>query len=126
MVLDEPLSFWGGFDPATGTVIDQAHPQAGESITAKIVAMASSRGSAGSPGALAESLRLGTGPAAIVLGQADINVAVAALVVEELYQRSCPVVEIPPASLRVLESGGRVSIDENGTVTVHATASTTD
>ena len=26
LVLDEPLSFWGGFESETGTIIDQAHP----------------------------------------------------------------------------------------------------
>ena len=26
LALDEPLSFWGGFDAETGTVIDRAHP----------------------------------------------------------------------------------------------------
>ena len=30
--LDEPLSFWGGLDPSTGEIIDQAHPQAGASM----------------------------------------------------------------------------------------------
>ena len=32
LVLDEPLSFWGGFDPVAGEVIDCAHPQCGESL----------------------------------------------------------------------------------------------
>ena len=27
LVLDEPLSFWGGFDPADGTIVDRHHPQ---------------------------------------------------------------------------------------------------
>ena len=27
--LDEPLSFWGGLDSATGTIIDRLHPQRG-------------------------------------------------------------------------------------------------
>ena len=34
LVLDEPLSFWGGLDPETGTLIDAHHPQAGVSLTA--------------------------------------------------------------------------------------------
>ena len=29
LVLDEPLSLWGGMDPATGEVIDAHHPQRG-------------------------------------------------------------------------------------------------
>ena len=37
--LDEPLSFWGGFESETGTIIDQAHPQVGQSLVGKIVMM---------------------------------------------------------------------------------------
>lgn len=27
LLLDEPLSFWGGLDPTAGTIIDRQHPQ---------------------------------------------------------------------------------------------------
>ncbi|NNF69941.1 MAG: DUF126 domain-containing protein, partial [Acidimicrobiia bacterium] len=36
--LDAPLSFWGGFDPSTGCIIDKAHPQAGVSLAGRVVA----------------------------------------------------------------------------------------
>ncbi|MGH8873733.1 MAG: hypothetical protein ACRDVM_00550 [Acidimicrobiia bacterium] len=29
LVLHEPLSFWGGLDPATGRIVDRRHPQSG-------------------------------------------------------------------------------------------------
>ncbi len=29
LILDEPLSFWGGFDSATGRIIDKQHPRRG-------------------------------------------------------------------------------------------------
>ena len=32
LVLEEPLSFWGGLDPETGRVIDVHHPQLGQLI----------------------------------------------------------------------------------------------
>ena len=54
--LDEAVSFWGGFDAATGRIIDQAHPQRGLSLAGKVVAMPGSRGSSGTPGVLGESL----------------------------------------------------------------------
>lgn len=60
LVLDEPLSFWGGYDPQTGTIIDQQHPQVGATMTGKIVVMPGTRGSSGTPGVLGESLRLRT------------------------------------------------------------------
>src|SRR5579863_8809014 len=65
--LDEPLSFWGGLDPATGLIIDRRHPQAGANIAGRALLMPAGRGSSGGSAILAEALRLGSGPAAILL-----------------------------------------------------------
>ena len=93
--LSEPLSFWGGIDPQTGLIIDASHPQVGESISGRILRMPHSRGSSSSPSVLAESLRLGTGPAAIVLDQADPMVALGAVVARLLYGIECRVTVEP-------------------------------
>ena len=37
--LDEPLSFWGGLDSATGRIIDRLHPQHGASVAGRILMM---------------------------------------------------------------------------------------
>lgn len=79
MVLDEPLSFWGGFDAANGTIVDQQHPQRGLCVTGRFLILPASRGSAGTPAGIAEAIRRGVGPAAIALTQADVNVAVGAI-----------------------------------------------
>ena len=93
--LDEPLSFWGGIDPETGRIIDANHPQRGESITGKILRMPHSRGSSSSPSVLAEALRLGTGPVAIVLDRPDPMVVLGALVARLLYGIDCRVTVAP-------------------------------
>lgn len=93
--LSEPLSFWGGLDPQTGRVIDAAHPQVGESITGKLLRMPHSRGSSSSPSVLAESLRLGTGPAAIILDRPDPMVVLGAMVARLLYGIECRVTVEP-------------------------------
>lgn len=89
--LSEPLSFWGGLDPATGEIIDIHHPQHGENITGVILSMPSGRGSSSSPSVLAEALRLGHGPKAIVLEESDPMVWLGTLVAELLYGIECPV-----------------------------------
>ncbi len=89
--LEEPLSFWGGLDPATGLVIDRWHPQAGESVAGRVLLMPGGRGSSSGSAALAEALRLGAGPAAILLTRRDGIVVVGALVAAELYGAACPV-----------------------------------
>ncbi len=57
LVLDEPLSFWGGFDPVRGTIVDRHHPQRGACLAGKVLVMPGSRGSAGTPAAIAEAIR---------------------------------------------------------------------
>jgi predicted aconitase with swiveling domain len=89
--LDEPLSFWGGLDPATGLVIDRWHAQAGASVAGRVLLMPGGRGSSSGSAALAEAIRLGNGPAAILLTRRDAIVIVGALVAAELYGASCPV-----------------------------------
>ena len=67
IVLDEPLSLWGGLDPATGVVIEPRHPQRGASLSGRVVVMAEARGSSSSSSVLAEAVRAGVAPAAILL-----------------------------------------------------------
>ena len=89
--LDEPLSFWGGLDVKTGRIVDRWHPQAGQCVAGRVLMMPSGRGSSSGSAALAEALRLGVGPAAILLLRRDGIVIVGALVAAELYGLSCPV-----------------------------------
>jgi hypothetical protein len=83
--LTEPLSFWGGLDPETGRIIDRHHPQYGESIARRSLFMARTRGSTSSPGTLVEAIRLGNGPANIMLQQPDLTVMAAVKVAKLLY-----------------------------------------
>ena len=92
LVLDEPLSFWGGIDPANGEVIDVRHPQRGAIVAGRVLVMPSGRGSSSSSSVLAESVRAGTAPAAIVLAEPDPILALGAIVARELYGRTIPVV----------------------------------
>jgi predicted aconitase with swiveling domain len=95
-MLDEPLSFWGGFDPETGRITDPRHPQRGTVLTGRVVVMPSGRGSSSSSAVLAEAVRIGTAPAAIVLYEPDPIVVLGAVVASELYGRTVPIVLAPP------------------------------
>jgi predicted aconitase with swiveling domain len=121
LVLNEPLSFWGGFDPASGRVIDRHHPQAGVKLAGKILVLPESRGSAGTPAGVAEAIRRGTAPLAIVLGKADANVAAGAMVAAELYGREVPVVALAPGDFSHLRTGDRITVASDGKVTIART-----
>lgn len=120
MLLDEALSFWGGFDAATGTIVDQHHPQRGACVSGRILILPASRGSAGTPAGIAEAIRAGVGPAAIVLGTPDVNVAVGAMVAAALYGVEVPVVVIDDAERARLRSGDRIEVDPEGRLRVVA------
>jgi len=118
MVLDEPLSFWGGFDARTGTIVDRHHPQRGSCVAGMFLILPESRGSAGTPAGIAEAIRRGVGPAAIALGTADVNVAVGAMVAAALYGVEVPVLVIADADRARLRSGDRVEADREGRIRI--------
>ena len=74
------------------------------------------RGSAGGPGTLAECLRLGTGPAAIVLPSANRSVVIGVLVADELYGRPVPVLVVPGDAHGSFRTGEVVTIATGGRI----------
>jgi hypothetical protein len=112
--LDAPLSFWGGLDPATGTIIDQRHPQLDVNLTGHILAMEYGRGSSSSTGVLAEAIRLDTAPSGVILAEPDLIVMLGALVANELYSKQCPVVVVDRATFETLVSGMIIEIIDGG------------
>ena len=119
LVLEEPLSFWGGLDPATGEIIDRHHPQVGVSTTGTVLVLPHGRGSSGASSVLAECIRTGSGPIAIVTREPDGLLLVGALVAGELYpDRPCPVVEAGDGYDR-LATGVLTHIHGDGTIEQH-------
>ena len=118
LVLSEPLSFWGGFDPASGRVIDKRHPQTGAETAGKILLLPESHGSGGTPAGLAEAIRRGTAPAAIVLARADVNITIGAMIANELYGRVVPVLVITEEDFGFVREGDHIAISRDGKMTV--------
>ena len=110
LVLDEPLSLWGGMDPASGELIDVHHPQRGASLAGRVVVMPAGRGSSSSSSVLAEAVRAGTAPAAFVLGEPDLILSIGAAVAEELYGVTVPIVVLPRDELDAIVDGRPVDL----------------
>jgi predicted aconitase with swiveling domain len=111
VILAAPLSLWGGFDPATGRLVDPHHPQHGAELAGKVVVMPSARGSSSSSSVLAEAARAGTAPAAVVMGEPDHILAIGAAVAEELYGVQVPVVVLGAEDLARLPDGVTVRLE---------------
>ena len=114
LVLSEPLSLWGGLDPATGRVIDAHHPQLGAEAAGRILVMPGGRGSSSSSSVLAEAVRLGTAPLAIVLGEEDLILAIGAAVASELYGRDVPVLQLDREDIAWIRDSSLVAIERDG------------
>ncbi len=111
VVLEQPLSLWGGLDPETGTITDRRHPQSGVGLAGRVLVMPFGRGSSSSSTVLAEAIRLGTAPAAIVLLEPDPILALGAIVAKELYGRALPIVVVPPDDYRRIHTSDTVTVD---------------
>lgn len=116
--LDEPLSLWGGMDPQTGAVTDPHHPQAGRSVAGCVVVMPSGRGSSSSSSILAEAIRSGAAPAAIILLEADPILALGSIVAGELYGRSIPVVVLEESAYLAISDGAEATVEAGSDETI--------
>jgi predicted aconitase with swiveling domain len=114
LVLTDGLSLWGGMDPATGILIDVHHPQRGANMAGRVVVMPHVRGSSSSASVLAEAVRAGTAPKAILLGEPDLILTIGAAVADELYGTRVPVLVLPDDELDAIQDGAEVRIGPEG------------
>ena len=105
LVLERPLSFWGGVDPETGRVSDPRHPQYGEPLGGRILVMERAIGSSSSSAIMLELLRNDVAPAAIVLGSTDAILVLGVLVAEELGYPSIPLVDVGRDGFKRIRDG---------------------
>jgi uncharacterized protein len=109
--LSTPLSFWGGVEAEAGRIIDRSQTHHGAFLKGKVLVMPSGRGSSSASSVLAETIRNGTGPVAIVMERADPIITAGAMVARSLYGVVCPVVVCP---IDGIEDGQTIRISEDG------------
>ncbi len=82
LVSPEPISFYGGVDPATGVIIEKGHPIEGESISNKILIFPHGKGSTVGSYVLLRLAKRNLAPKAIINKSAEAIVAVGAIISE--------------------------------------------
>lgn len=110
LALAEPLSFWGGVDPATGRIIDVHHPQHGACVSGAILAMTTSRGSCSGSGVLLDLALTGKAPAALVFSGEEDVLTLGAMVAGALFGRGLPVLRLPAKAFAALAGADRARI----------------
>tara|TARA_B110000208_G_scaffold120123_1_gene146782 strand:- start:632 stop:1615 length:984 start_codon:yes stop_codon:yes gene_type:complete len=88
---DVGLSFWGGVDELTSTVIDHHHPLRGEAVKDAVLAIPNGRGSCTGSQVILELVLNGCAPAAIVMAQPDHIVALGVVIADEIFGKTIPV-----------------------------------
>lgn len=107
LVLDKPISFWGGVDPLTGQIHDPRHPRHGTRLRGRVLVMERTIGSSSSSAVMLELLRNRVAPAAIVVGRPDAILVLGLLVAEELGYDTIPVLRVGQRGIaRLAEADG--------------------
>jgi uncharacterized protein len=104
--LSSPVSFWGGVDPARGEISDPRHPQFGQPLAGRVVAVPRTIGSSSSSAIMLELMRNGLAPAALVLGTIDAILVLGVVVGRELGSPALPVLHLPEELFAALPASG--------------------
>lgn len=118
LVADTPLSFWGGYHPETGEIIDQRHPLAGEYAAGRVLVIPAGKGSCSGSGVLLEAIAYETAPAAIITSRIDQIIGLGCVLGDELHHRSPPFVLVSEADRMKIAMDDDVSVAVNGEITV--------
>jgi predicted aconitase with swiveling domain len=114
--LQQPISFWGGVDPASGRIIDARHPDRGAEIAGRLLCLPGMIGSSSASAVLLELLRGGCAPAALILGEVDAILALGVLVAREMGYGSIPVLELGRADQARLPQGAEMEVSHDGEI----------
>ena len=118
LLLRQPLSIAGGLSLDTGRIIDVHAPQCGELVAGRVLVMPTGRGSSSSSTILAEAIRRGTGPSAIILRSTDPILVMGSLIARLLYDLVCPILVAEGGDYGAIRSGDQIDIRVDGSFTV--------
>ncbi|MGE5485513.1 MAG: aconitase X swivel domain-containing protein [Ignavibacteriales bacterium] len=122
VVSKQPISFWGGVNASTGEVIDRRHERYGTLIAGRVFVFPQGKGSSTASAVLMEAIKGGKAPAAIVNLKVDPILALGAIVADELYHKTIPVVVVSEEDFDRIREGERLVIHPDGQIDVSATA----
>lgn len=125
LICDTGISFWGGIDPLTGKVIDVHHPNHGDCVSGRVLAMPTSRGSCSGSGVLLELALNGKAPAALIFSEDEETLTLGSLVAGRIFEKTVPVVRVSAGIFEQLEKAGTVTV-EPGLLRLDQTAYPTD
>jgi predicted aconitase with swiveling domain len=82
LVTSQPISFYGGVDPATGVIIEKGHELQGQSVKDKILVFPTGKGSTVGSYTLYRMKKNDTAPAGMINNECETVVAVGVIISE--------------------------------------------
>lgn len=116
LVLEAPISFWGGVNPKTGAIVLESHPQKGEVIAGRVLAIPALIGSSSGSYVLMELVRAGLAPAALVMSEPDAILLLGLICAREMGWAIPTAVRLPAAEQGAL-ADRRWQVSATGVVT---------
>jgi hypothetical protein len=114
LVSHEPISGWGGIDPARGVIIEPRHELFGVCFTGKILVFPGAKGSSGWSGFFQSTRLLGTAPIGMIFARVSTKAALGAVVT-----RVPAVTDLDADPCELIRTGDWVRIDaDHGVVEV--------
>jgi predicted aconitase with swiveling domain len=116
LVTSQPICFWGGLDPKTGTITERDHELKGQNVAGTIFVFPTGKGSRTTSALLLESVTCGTAPVAIVNLKTEPILVIGAIIAEKLYDCVIPIVDTPERDpIKIIKSGDWVEVNANET-----------
>jgi uncharacterized protein len=109
LVTSQPISFYGGVDPATGIIIEKGHELQGQSVKGKILVFPTGKGSTVGSYTLYRMKKNGTAPAGMINKECETVVAVGVIISE--------IPCIDKIDISKLKTGNKIQI-ENDSISV--------
>jgi uncharacterized protein len=106
LVSHEPISGWGGIDPARGVIIEPRHELFGQCFTGKILVFPSAKGSSGWSGFFQSTRLMGTAPIGMIFARVSTKAALGAVVT-----RVPAITDLDRDPCEVIKTGDWVRID---------------
>ncbi|HCU97375.1 MAG TPA: hypothetical protein DHU96_33580 [Actinobacteria bacterium] len=106
LVSHEPISGWGGIDPAKGIIIEPRHELFGVCFTGKILVFPSAKGSSGWSATFHMTRLTETAPKAMIFTTMTTKMALGAVVT-----RAPAITDLDGDPLSVIETGDWVKVD---------------
>ena len=111
LTTSQPISFWGGVDPATGLINDPRHELFNQSVAGKVLVFPFGKGSSTGSLIFLELVRVNKSPAAIVNIRTEPILATGPIVCKHFYGKEIPIISLGENSFQMLQTGQHATVN---------------